>query len=64
LTEVTNIYIKIIDHCPKCGNKVLSDESYYHKNKPIVIVGCIKCGYRWYPNDKEIEDLIKYWESI
>lgn len=64
LTEITHMYMSKLDHCDKCGNKILTDESYYIKNKPIVVVGCIKCGHRWYPDDSEIDNMIKTWESI
>jgi ribosomal protein L33 len=43
--------------CPKCGNKVLYDESYYIGRKPIIVIGCVICGNREYPSDKAIKDI-------
>ena len=44
--------------CPRCGNKVLSDDSYYFRNKPIIVIGCPICGHRNYLSDKETEMLM------
>lgn len=63
LTEITKIYMNTIGCCNKCGNKVLTDESYYIKSKPLVVVGCTICGNRWYPNDKIIQELIDFWSE-